>query len=493
MSPVKPQIYGLSPIKKILLATALILLPFLIFTLDRRTTRINHAAGLDPATIYLPIITRGFPEDTLFGIETGSVTISGGFGRIQESQSTWIRRGGIRWSELEPTEGTPLGNIDLSGLDQELANASSAGIKVILVVQSTPEWAQAIPSYPCGPVRPEKLPALANFLSQLVERYSSPPFNVKYWELWNEPDIDPALIADPENGFGCWGDNTDPFYGGGEYTDMLTWAYPAIKAADPDAQVLIGGLLLNCDPDLPGGCNGPHGSNPSKFLEGILDHHGLNDGKNFFDGISFHAYDYYLNIESQYNNPNWGTAWNTSGPVLIAKADYLRDILDTYGTPEKYLLNTESAILCQTCTDDAVFETTKARYLVQNYVAAIKLDLRANIWYSIFGWRNSGLIRPDLTTLPAYEAFVFARETLGRPTPLGDIRSSDVSDTTGITGARFLRGDQEIWVIWSQDGNAHPVTMALGTPAAIYDTFGVLQLLSPTVVVDLGPKYIIWP
>ncbi len=52
--------------------------------------------------------------------------------------------------------------------------------------------------------------------------------------------------------FGCWGDPNDKTYYGGEYyAEMLKRAYPAVKAANPQAIVLNGGLLLDCDPRYP--------------------------------------------------------------------------------------------------------------------------------------------------------------------------------------------------------------------------------------------------
>ena len=51
--------------------------------------------------------------------------------------------------------------------------------------------------------------------------------------------MDPKLV-DPDSVFGCWGDNDDDYYGGGYYADMLKMVYPAVKSADPQAQVLIG-------------------------------------------------------------------------------------------------------------------------------------------------------------------------------------------------------------------------------------------------------------
>ena len=124
----------------------------------------------------------------------------------------------------------------------------------------------------------------------LVARYSVALYNIKYWELWNEPDIASSNFPG-DNLFGCWGDPNDPYYGGGYYADMLREVYPQIKAADPQGQVLVGGLLLDCDPRLGAGCEKVKNNNqPSKFLEGIL----RKNGVPFFDGVSFHAYDYYL-------------------------------------------------------------------------------------------------------------------------------------------------------------------------------------------------------
>ncbi len=81
----------------------------------------------------------------------------------------------------------------------------------------------------------------AAFLSEVVKRYSQPPYNVRYWEIGNEPDTP----IGPDSGFGCWGVNGDPYFGGGAYGNMLKAVYPAIKAANPQVQVLNGSLLLD--------------------------------------------------------------------------------------------------------------------------------------------------------------------------------------------------------------------------------------------------------
>ena len=76
-------------------------------------------------------------------------------------------------------------------------------------------------------------------------------------------------------------------------------------------------------------------------MEGILKY----DGGPYFDIISFHAYDYYGDTLGLYGNGSWNSISNTTGPVMIAKARYLRSLLATYRYPEKKLVNTESGLL----------------------------------------------------------------------------------------------------------------------------------------------------
>ena len=52
---------------------------------------------------------------------------------------------------------------------------------------------------------------------------------VKYWEIWNEPDIPAGSISDPDQPGGCWGDPADPYYGGQKYGEMLKAVYGTIK------------------------------------------------------------------------------------------------------------------------------------------------------------------------------------------------------------------------------------------------------------------------
>jgi len=443
------------------------------------SARNGDLSGSSGPTIYLPLVLRSFfpPMETAFGAEIGAMTDANGLGLLADAGSTWIRKPAVQWNEVETTEGVYNWSV-LSGLETELANAHSRGMKVILIVRGTPAWAQKIPGSTCGPILASKLGAFANFLTELVNRYKGGPYRVSFWEIWNEPDIDPSQLPDPNSYWGCWGDKTDAVgYGGGYYADMLKVAYPAIRAADAEAHVLLGGLLLDCDPSI----NPDPKCNASKFLNGILD----NGGGPYFDGVSFHAYDYYYASLGTYGNfLNWGTQWNLVGPSTVAKALFLKNVLSAHGVSGKFLMNTEAAVLC-TGGCDANWETTKAYYVAEAYAAGIAQGLRANIWY-FWRDRHSELFASDLTPLPAYGAYVVARQAMADATYIRDI-----TEFTGIRGHEMRRGGRRVWLLSAIDGSSHGITLP-GTPLSAYDVFGTALPTSSPFAVGRKPVYLEW-
>ncbi len=432
-------------------------------------------------TVYLPLLARKFPVQPVFGVQMAGVTEGGGLTRIADAPSTWVGGIGIVWSQVEANEGDRNWSV-LGSVEQEMLNAADRGLLPVVNVRYTPGWAQMYPSYTCGPIAIDKLGAFARFMHDLVARYSVAPYNVRYWEIWNEPDVDPSLVP-ADSPFGCWGNASDDYYGGGHYGNMLKEVYPAIKAADPQAQVLVGGLLLDCDPANTSICKAGK-EKTALFLEGILHHNGQNDGGQYFDGVSFHGYDYYQGFMGSYYNPNWQSTWNTTGPVGIAKAHFLEGVLSAHGVTGKFLMNNEAAILCASCNSDATFEATKAYYVAQAYATAIAEGWRANIWYSALGWRNSGLLNPDLSPKPAYEAFRAARSELQ------DARLvREITEYAAVKGYAFDRGDRQVWVMWSLDGAEHVVTLPF-TPYAVFDVVGGSLAVSSTMTVTLSPVYV---
>ena len=409
-----------------------------------------------------------------------------------QSGAAWSRHDYFHWEKLEPENTTPE-NYQWDSVDEtSMLAAVKDGQQTIANVVYTPEWAQKYPGVACGPIAEDALDDFAEFMGAIVSRYSEPPYNVEYWEIGNEPDIDRKLV-DGHSLYGCWGEEDDLYYGGGYYADMLKAVYPAIKAADPQAKVLVGGLVLDCDPVNPPetepGSGELRNCTSGTFLEGIL----KSGGGEYLDGVSFHAYDYYFGREGSYGNAGWHSTSDSTGPVLSAKVSYLRSVLNTSGYPDKELLNTELAVLCgrngkeDYCQDEA-FVDTKAYYVAQANAAAYAADLRANLWYSLTGWRGSGLVNSGTQPNSAYRAYQFSTAQLNNAIYLGEI-----SQFAGIKGYQFESGNKLIWLLWSLDGEERTVQLE-SKPIAILDVFGEAQKLEGEAaeVKISAPVYIEW-
>ena len=431
--------------------------------------------------VYMPYMSRNAPYSTLFGVEM-QITAGGGMNQMAEAGTNWVRRNGLLWSSVSPNNSTER-NWPAS-LEQELINASSKRMTVVLIVRSTPTWAQAVPGYYCGPIKPGNYQDFANFMFDAVRRYSQPPYNVKFWEIWNEPDVDwnlPNVAMDDP--FGCWGNNNlaDPYYGGWEFGQMLATVTPAVHAADPEAKVLVGGLLMDCHPDY---CPSQDAKRPIGFMEGVLQ----SGGTAAFDGVAFHGYDYYKGSEN-YANEKWNSYSQTTGPVIMAKASYLRALLDSYpGGTSKFLMNTESAL-----RKDSAGQT-RAVYVTQAYAMSIKANLRANIWYAATGWvgEYTELLAPgSLTAQPAYFAFRFARNMLQDAYFV-----RDVNDYADARVYEFNRQGRLVWLLWSLTPAEQSVPLP-NLPLAIYTWDKVTNNyisapVSGNILVTRTPVYIEW-
>lgn len=404
---------------------------------------------------YLPLISRTYPQQ--ISIDTRAQAAEAGFELALAAGSGWVRID-LNWSDIQRAQvaegANPLYDWSAAaGVENQLAIAAANAQQIVLVIGSTPEWAAE--NSDCvvkGRVRPANYPDLQRFAAAVVARYSIPPYGVRYFELWNEPDVSTWL--------GCWGNPDEDYFGGVQYGEMLAAVYPAMKAANPGAQVLVGGLLMDQNPDVSGLPRNQ--ATQTHFFEGIL----ISAGKNSYDGVSFHAYDYYAPQGGgvYFQNANWGTSNAVIGSSQIAKAAYLRRELARADVTGKYLLNTEVGLLCKDCanpvTDPARyegFERAKAYYAAEALAAAVYEGFVGVMWFTMIErndgplYSNSGLVKSDLTPLPGYYAFQYASGQLYGATPLHKAASEY---------AQALDG----YVFRNPDGNTLRVIWATGAP-----------------------------
>jgi hypothetical protein len=366
----------------------------------------------------------------------------------------------------------------LANFEQMVMDMHSRGLEVIAIIRETPTWAQAVPGSFCGPIQDEDIPAFADFVKEVVAKYSQAPYYVRHWEIENEMDVP---VNTQTTVFGCWGDPGDEYYGGRYYAKVIQKVYPAVKTADPQSQVLLGGLLLDCDPNNPPIINGQaKDCSSGHYLEGVL----VGGGGNFFDAVSFHAYDYYYEQLGAFGNPNFDSS-QANHTVLMDKTAFLRGVLNKYGFGNKPLLNTEVALLCvNDC--DADFELTKAYYLARAYADAIKAGLQANVWYTVApSWRNTSLLSSDGSPNPAYEAYQFAHQMMSDATSI-----SELSLNSSVHGYELRFPGKRVWLLWATLGQSSGIQLP-AVPQGIYDTLGNFQGTSQSLVVDFRPVYVV--
>ncbi|MGB0388937.1 MAG: hypothetical protein ACPGWR_29295 [Ardenticatenaceae bacterium] len=468
----------MSSIKSIIAAVVLFAVP-LLFLLALRALPTVSAEESVRVAIHAPQSTLSGRElqagnnPTVFGaqIQPGDGTTSVITTAVQANLS-WIRydgqNNGLLWSNIEAEQGVRDWD-QLTVFEEEISKVSAAGLIPIVVVRGTPTWAQKNPPYSCGPIKEDALDDFASFMRQLVERYSGPPYNVTHWEIGNEPDIDPALVG-PDNFFGCWGnnDNDDEYYGGGYYAEMLKRVYPAMKAANPNVQVLIGGLNLDCDPTNP---PPDKDCKPGKFLEGILQ----NGGGDYFDIVSYHGYSFW----SAGASGDWDLEhgyWKHRGGVVLGKAHFLREVMAQFGY-QKPLILTETSLLCYNpktnpdCPGEQFFGA-QANYVIRLYTRLSANNILGGTWYNLHhhGWRASDLFAPNNTPKPAYQAMQFMATRLSGATYGGSLSTS----TSTLEGYSFLNAstNTQYQIYWTNDQNTTETLTLPPTTRKVYDKLG---------------------
>ncbi len=445
------------------------------------------ANGTTSSTVFLPVAMRNFPPiPPVFGVEINRGKVDATVSRADEAGVWWVRYNGVLWSEVETVHGVRDWT-KLASVENELQALAEQGLTPMVIVRGTPTWAQKVPGSYCGPIEEDALDDFASFMKDVVERYSIEPYKVKYWELWNEPDANYSLP--PASPFGCWGDENDDYYGGEYYAEMLKHVYPAIKQADPTAQVMLGGLLMWCDSDDPAPAPEIGDCPSAKFLEGIL----RNDGGAFFDIMAYHAYPYWVPAPG---NTDWDLNqihWDHRGGVLLGKLDFIQDVFDQYSVSKPIIMN-EGGLMCYSddndnpdCLSDDL-KSAQANYVVRLYARTWANDIIGSTWYTLNGpgWRQGGLLDGNQDPRPAYNTFRFMAQLLEGASYLGQLSSGS------LEGYVFYNESAhgEYRVYWTNDGSTVPLSLPAGT-SAVYDKFG--QDITPgggTISVDFEPIFI---
>lgn len=432
-------------------------------------SQLADAEGLNKLNMPLTLLTGRIGRQTnILGGELGATVITDSAYRAAQGGVTWTRYNQYNWYKVERAE-TDRYWAGEAAAETRIAQMSASGLTPIMVIHGTPGWAQGVQGSYCGPIARQHLDAYGNFLFDLVKRFSKPPYNVQYYELYNEPDVDPSLVGD-YSPFGCWGDISDTQYYGGDYFgEMLAAVYPRIKEANPNAQVLIGGLLLECD--YTHTYNPPRDCTPSKFLSGLL-----TTGANSFDIISYHGYPLRGNDRVDWEREY--PLWRHRGGVVLGKLDFIRTAFTQAGVPMKPVLLTEAGLLCWAeggCDDNPTTEASpaelqadQANYAMRLYPRAQANGIMGALWYTFSGpgWRDSGVLDANQNPRPAYRTF----QLLSRTLPNANLVQSISQEGGNLEGYVYAKGGATYIFLWSNNSNTYAYPFPAG--GRLFDKLG---------------------
>jgi len=139
----------------------------------------------------------------------------------QIMRSDWIAQT-IRWKDIEPQPG----QFTWEQVDASVKAARLYGFRILFSVAGAPDWSRSPDSNLAFDGPPADYATFAAFLTTLATRYVG---FVQAYEIWPEANLN-SRWASP-NG-------VSPV----QYTELLRQSYLAVKAADPAAIVVSGGL-----------------------------------------------------------------------------------------------------------------------------------------------------------------------------------------------------------------------------------------------------------
>lgn len=323
-------------------------------------TVLENDPGLlrDQTSVYQPIvISRSYrtSSPTVFGVQMyGNTARSSPYHRfLIDSGASWLRVA-FSWYLIEPENVDPSAyNWASADLFTSAARADSGGLTMIVTIGGNPEWAS---DYRNGPLDPEDLSSYVEFVEAVVERYDGDGIDdapgspiVNHWEIYNEPDRG-SLGYDFR-----WGNYA------GEYAQLLAAVYPAVKNANPQAQVLLGGMAYDWFEDQGG-----------YFVRTFLDDLLSAGGGDYFDIINFHVYPVF-----------WMNWTNQESPGLLEKASFIKDKMAGYGYPDKPIIASEAG---WHSNDHSQFPSTpeiQARYVAELFTQSLAAELKTMIWWML--------------------------------------------------------------------------------------------------------------
>lgn len=223
---------------------------------------------------------------------TNQATIDAYYDKLLATGATWQRvDGSLNWYSIQSTSSVSYvwGSADLL-IDRAIAK----GIETVYLINHSPSWA-AYAGCVLSNCPPANSTVIATFCTQIATRYLG---KIHYYEFWNEQNLTSfSWLPDPI----------------GEYVTDLNACYDAIKAVDPTATIISGGLS-------PAATSAGTSYSPIDWLTAVYAHSPAPK----FDILGIHPYTYPTDPECPLSRCSWNNLLQSLGAIrtlMIANGD----------------------------------------------------------------------------------------------------------------------------------------------------------------------------
>ncbi|MBS1120268.1 MAG: hypothetical protein H6Q90_2496 [Deltaproteobacteria bacterium] len=389
-----------------------------------------------------------------------------------------LRQAGVRharadllWNLVEPTPGVR----DFSTYRAKVEAYASAGVTTLPILAYGNAWANATQEWTTTP--PDDPADYAAFAGAASTQFRG---TIPTYEIWNEPNL----------GFRFWQPREQP----DEYGTLLATASASIRAADPEASVMLGGLIEH----------GQLNKDAETFLELVYRSHP--DIAKAYDVLAFHPYPLYPPaVAPELDDEASG---EVATPRMVAR---LRALLAYYGDdPARPIWATELGWP----TYGVVDEERQARWLVRGALLLAGSGVEKMYWYTLFDGPNATTFPPE----DAFGLFHYDDPSDGSFAPTPKLAFTALSTLLSVAGPLAVTTDvtselvgapadahayrlvdptgatPPVTVVWRADDAAPPimVTVPVTRPSIrVVDLLGVELPASATIPLSGRPVYVV--
>ncbi len=348
-----------------------------------------------------------------------SQTMEAKFQAMNEIKAGWVRST-FAWSDLE---GAGKGIWDFELSDLTIQKAAEHGVNILGIMGACPPWANGGKAawYP-----PTDLEAWGSYVYTVADRYKG---KVSAWEIWNEENIQ------------FWQPTPDPV----AYVKLLAIAYEQIRAADPGATVVMGGVCgLGAD------------YLEAAFKLGALD---------YVDAVAYHPYADTIGEEGQPAEAKYWPKEKLCGWIL----PLVRDLIWQYSKNPIEVWITEVGWSSSIAEVDA---DTQAAYILRTMINYASTNVDKCIIYMLRDEPapiddKAGLMTYDFSRKPSYYYYRTFEEVFGEATiedPAAVAFTCSAPQTLEAHSFRLPNGTVAL-AAWKSDNKADLLSFTVNDPS----------------------------